>query len=169
MIRPLTSEDQDRVARFIEEQWGGGIVVAHGQVYEPQRLPGFSALLGEELVGLVTYSIHGDACEVVTLDSLRPNIGIGSALLEAVAAAARQANCRRLWLITTNDNLHARRFYQQRGFRLVAVHRGAVNAARALKPQIPLISFDGIPIEDELELERKLGDDAGLAPSDASA
>ena len=91
--------------------------------------------------------------EVVTLDSLRPGRGIGTALIEAVKSAASAAGCRRLWLITTNDNLHALGFYQKRGFRLVAVHPGAVDAARRLKPEIPLNGNDGIPIRDEIELE----------------
>lgn len=40
--------------------------------------------------------------------------------------------------------------------RLVAVHQGAVDAARRLKPAIPLIGKHGIPIHDELELELEL-------------
>jgi len=38
------------------------------------------------------------------------------------------------------------------------VHRGAVAAARALKPEIPLIGDDGILIRDEIELELPLDD-----------
>ena len=159
-LHALPSEEQERVARFIEERWGSRIIVAHGAVYEPHRLPGFAAWLGDELVGLVTYHVDGGACEIVTIDSLRPKVGVGGALLRAVARAARQAGCRRLWLITTNDNLNALRFYQKRGFRLAAVHRGAVTSARRIKPQIPLIGFDGIPIEDEWKLE------LGLEPAE---
>ena len=159
-LHALPSEEQERVARFIEERWGSRIVVGHGVGYEPHRLPGFAARLGDEMIGLVTYHVDGDACEIVTIDSRRPQIGVGGALLRAVARAARQAGCRRLWLITTNDNLNALRFYQKRGFRLIAVHRGAVTAARQIKPQIPLIGFDGIPIEDEWKLE------LGLEPAE---
>jgi hypothetical protein len=63
----------------------------------------------------------------------------------------------RLWLITSNDNLNAIRFYQRRGMRLTAVHRGAIDEARQIKPSIPLIGEHGIPIHDELELELRLG------------
>jgi ribosomal protein S18 acetylase RimI-like enzyme len=105
------------------------------------------------VAGLVTYHIAGNGCEIVTLDSLRPSLGIGTTLIESVKAAAGAAGCRRLWLITTNDNLHALGFYQKRGFRLAAVHPGAVNESRKLKPEIPLIGNDGIPIRDEIELE----------------
>ncbi|MBK9123270.1 MAG: GNAT family N-acetyltransferase, partial [Chloroflexi bacterium] len=62
----------------------------------------------------------------------------------------------RLWLITTNDNLDALRFYQKRGWHLVAVHRDALNESRRLKPQIPIIGMDGIPLRDEIELEMTL-------------
>ncbi|HEX7715028.1 MAG TPA: GNAT family N-acetyltransferase, partial [Bacillota bacterium] len=61
--------------------------------------------------------------------------------------------CQRLWLITTNDNLAAIRFYQLRGFVLVALHRDAIAQSRKLKPEIPLRGIDGIPIRDEIELE----------------
>lgn len=127
--------------------------MAHGTVYRPAGLPGFLAAWDGESAGVVTYHLEGDACEIVTLDSLRPGQGIGTALIEAVRAVAAEAGCRRLWLITTNDNLHALGFYQKRGFRLVAIHAGAVDQARKLKPAIPRLGSDGIPIRDELELE----------------
>jgi hypothetical protein len=73
-----------------------------------------------------------------------------------VVAAARAAGRTRVWLITTNDNLDALRFYQRRGFTLAALHRGAVARSRRLKPTIPEVGAHGIPIRDELELERRL-------------
>jgi RimJ/RimL family protein N-acetyltransferase len=79
------------------------------------------------------------------------------ALIEAVKNTARAAKCKRLWLITTNDNLNALRFYQKRGFVLVAVHRNALEISRQLKPEIPLFGADGIPLRDEIELEMILG------------
>jgi GNAT superfamily N-acetyltransferase len=155
-LRPLVDADRAWLEELVLERWGAPIVVGHGHVYEVADLPGFVALEGREPVGLVTYSIEGDACEIVTIDSLREGIGIGSALVEAVAGTARKAGCRRLWLITTNDNLPMLRFAQKRGFSLVAVHPNAVEASRRLKPEISLIGIDGIPIRDELELELRL-------------
>jgi GNAT superfamily N-acetyltransferase len=152
-IRPLADGDRAWLEEFIPERWGAPTVVGHGRVYRVADLPGFVALDEREPVGLVTFSIEGDACELVTIDSLREGIGIGSALVEAVARMAREAGCRRLWLITTNDNLPMLRFAQKRGFSLVAVHPNAVEASRKLKPEISLIGIDGIPIRDELELE----------------
>jgi hypothetical protein len=62
-----------------------------------------------------------------------------------------------LRVTTTNDNLDALRFYQKRGFQIVAVRPGAVDESRRVKPSIPVIGEHGIPIRDEIELERAVG------------
>jgi ribosomal protein S18 acetylase RimI-like enzyme len=105
---------------------------------------------------LVTYLIRGRDCEIVTLNSLQQGIGIGSALVDTVRQLAIAQGCRRLWLITTNDNLPALGFYQKKGFHLVRVYPGMVDASRKVKPQIPLLGMNGIPIRDEIELELRL-------------
>jgi ribosomal protein S18 acetylase RimI-like enzyme len=104
------------------------------------------------LMGLATYRVEGDEAELVTLDSEPSGRGTGSALLTALLDKLRAKKCRRLWLITTNDNLYAIGFYQRRGLRFVGLHPGAVDEARLLKPSIPLIGDRGIPIHDEIEL-----------------
>ena len=129
-----------------------------GELIDPVDDP---ALLAEDtdgtLLGVLTYRIAGPACEVRTLFATVTRHGTGSALLDAVEAVARAAGCRRLWLITTNDNLDALRFYQRRGLRLAALHPGAVDASRAaLKPSIPEVGEYGIPIRDEIVLELAL-------------
>lgn len=156
-IVPLTEADRDWVERFWIERWGAPMVAGHGAVYRARDLPGFVAEVDGERVGLLTCHLDSAGnCEIVTIDSLRPARGIGTALIEAVVALARDRGCRRVWLITTNDNLTALRFYQKRGFVLVALHRNAVDAARRLKPEIPISGEHGIPIRDELELEYSL-------------
>jgi DNA-3-methyladenine glycosylase I len=158
--RPVTPDDKAWVKQFVTERWGADTVVAHGVIYYPHDLPGFVAVQNETKVGLITYTIAGNSCEIVTIDSLRPGNGVGTALIDAVKTMARQSGCTRLWLVTTNDNLNALRFYQKRGFVLVAVHRNAVAQSRQLKPAIPLIGNDGIPIRDEIELEMHLDTNA---------
>jgi len=160
IIRPINPEDRAWVIRFIAEHWGAEIVVSRGVVYHPQDFPGFVAIQEGEKVGLVTYNIEGESCEVVTIDSIRPSSGVGTALIEAVRDIAIKSRCKRLWLITTNDNLNALRFYQKRGLVLVAVHRNALDVSRKLKPEIPLIGDDGIPLRDEIELEMMLDNTA---------
>jgi hypothetical protein len=95
------------------------------------------------------------AWEILTLDATTPGVGAGSAPLTALRTRARAGRVGRIWLVTTNDNTIALRFYQRRGFDLAALHRDAVTAARTRKPQIPH-SADGIPIRHELVLDLHL-------------
>ncbi len=159
VIEALGPADKGWVLEWIAEQWNAPMVVVHGQIYQPHQLPGFAARMagrGGEPVGLVTYTIEGKDCEVVTLDSRQTDHGIGTGLIEAVEKQARQAGCRRVWLVTTNDNLHALGFYQKRGFHICRVDPGAVDRSRRIKPEIPLTGNENIPIHDELELELML-------------
>jgi ribosomal protein S18 acetylase RimI-like enzyme len=155
-LRPLTQDDLPRLRQFWKENWGDEFVTAHGVVYYPDTLDGFIAWDGDEWVGEVTYTFTGKDCEIVSLDSLREGQGIGTKLISKVIEKARARDCKRLFLITTNDNLNALGFYQKRGFELVAVHRGAVNESRKMKPRIPLLGMNGIPLRDEIELEMSL-------------
>lgn len=157
-IRSIEPGEQARVAEWTATHWGSDRVAVHGTLYYPAELPGFVALdpVSAAWLGMLTYQIQGLACEIITIDSDRPGQGIGAALIVAVRRAAVQAGCRRLWLITTNDNLPALRFYQKRGFILAALHPGAVMRSRQIKPQIPLLGWEGIPLRDELELEMRL-------------
>lgn len=156
-IRPFDRHYLEWAAGNLKRNWGSPHVVSRGRVYDALNLPGFVALLAGRPVGLAHYRLADGDCELVALYSEQPGIGIGTALLGAVKAEAQQRACGRLWLVTTNDNLPALRFYQRRGFCLVALHRDALAASRKLKPEIPSIGIDGIPLRDELELEFPLG------------
>jgi len=159
-ILPINTDDQPWVAQFIFKHWGSNKVVSRGVVHNPQYLPGFIAVYKGEKVGLVTYNIANEHCEIVTLNSIHPSSGVGTALIEVVRDIALKSGCKRLWLITTNDNMNALRFYQKRGFNLVAVHKNALELSRKMKPEIPFIGNDGIPLRDEIELEMILNDTA---------
>lgn len=152
----MTTSDRPWVVRTLTEHWLSPKSVSRGRVHDADRAPGFLAEHNGRPIGLVTYCIEGDQCEVLTLNSLCEGIGVGAALLEEVAGTARRAGCRRVWLITTNDNLPAIRFYQRRGWRLAAVHPKALEESRRLKPEIPLVGIDGIPLRDEIEFELEL-------------
>jgi len=152
-IRPVRNEDHSLVEKLIVAHWGSTRMVVHGEVFFPAELPGFLALRDAEICGLATYCIRENACEIISLDAFQPGLGIGSLLIEAVKEEARAKGCARLHLVTTNDNLNALAFYQKRGFRLAALHPGALEFSRKIKPEIPLVGENGIPIRDEIELE----------------
>lgn len=106
--------------------------------------------------GVVTYKIENSECEIVTLNSFEENKGVGTVLVHAVLDVAKKCKCKRLWLITTNDDINAIHFYQKKGFDLAAAHINAMGISRQLKPSIPLIGLDHIPIKHELEFEINL-------------
>ena len=151
LIRPLEQADQ-WVRCLLIERWGSTMVVTRGQVHAADELPGFAALRGSKPVGLVTYRVRDGETEVVSLDSLAEDKGVGSMLLEAVLDEARARGVRRAIVTTTNDNLRALRFYQKRGFTLRALRAGALERTRELKPSISALGQNGIPLRDELEL-----------------
>jgi len=131
----------------------GKIIVSRGKVHSIEKLPGYIALMNGEIKGLITFNILEDDCEIVSLDSKVENQGIGTKLIDLVVSAAKQQNCKRVWLITSNDNIRAIRFYQKRGFDMKAIHRDAITEARKMKPTIPMSGYDGIPIRHEIEFE----------------
>ena len=155
-IRPVQARDREWVLRMALG-WGANFIISRGRKIYAAELPDFCAVAEDgRPIGLATYEIMAGDCQLVTLDALERGWGVGTALVGAVRDAAILAGCRRLWLITTNDNLDALRFYQRRDFELAAVHRDFLQVARRLKPSIPLVGNFGIPIRDEIELEMSL-------------
>ena len=152
----------------LEEGWGGTSVARLGELIDAALLPGFVATDGQARVGLLTYaerddgiedrsiegrSIEGRSIEIVTIQALASSRGVGSALMVAVRSMAIERAASRLWLVTTNDNGPAIRFYQRCGLDLCCLIRNGVEASRRVKPSIPVVGADGIPIRDELEFE----------------
>lgn len=154
--RRLTQNDITHLRQFWVDHWGGEIMVIHGEIYRPEQLDGFVLEEHGDWTGLITFMKKGADIEVTSLDSLREGQGLGTKLMNCVIEEARRQKCKRVILITTNDNLNAIGFYQKRGFQLAAIHRGAVDESRKIKPGIPKIGAHGIPLRDEIELEMVL-------------
>jgi GNAT superfamily N-acetyltransferase len=157
-IRPRQAADQAAAQAFLARH--NSLRAARlGELVHPLDHPAFVAeAAGGHLLGMLTYVPGHDwrQCEILTLHAGEQWRGAGTALIEAAGQLARQQGCARLWVITTNDNVDALRFYQRRGFCLVTVHRGAVDRSRArLKPEIPPVGAYGIPLRDEIELEKQ--------------
>jgi N-acetylglutamate synthase-like GNAT family acetyltransferase len=156
-IQPVVDSDKNWVLEVVRH-WGADFVVTRGRKVYPAEIEGFYAVDDSgKKVGLVTYEIFGDQCEMVTLDAFEKFSGVGTVLTEKVRQVATARGCKRLWLITTNDNLDAIRFYQRRGFTIAAIHVNSLAQSRKLKPSIPEIGQHGIPLRDEIEFEMILG------------
>jgi ribosomal protein S18 acetylase RimI-like enzyme len=152
-----SAPDHGRAVEGFLREWSSLRVARRGAVVNPLEHPAVVATSDGAVTGLVTYIVAGDDCEILTLHCSTRRAGIGTALLATVQRLAQEAACRRLWVVTTNDNVDALRFYQRRGFRLALLRPEAVDRSRELlKPEIPLIGAHGIPLRDELELEMEL-------------
>jgi N-acetylglutamate synthase-like GNAT family acetyltransferase len=157
-IRAMNITDRPWVLAMLRDRWGTPEVLLRGELVAPADLPGFVAADGADRVGLLTYRDRGNSVEIVTIDSLAPGRGVGSALVEAVSAEARRLERSHVCVVTTNDNLSALAWYRRRGFEVVEVRAGAVDAWRHLKPSIPLVNeVTGAAISDEVELVIELG------------
>ena len=155
-IERISNKTRNLVNQFFIDNWFSTDMSVRGEIIDGTKLDGF--LLQEEstIIGLVTYTFFKDVCEIVSIDSKRENIGIGSALLKEVEKVAIDNNCKKIRLITTNDNMRALQFYQKRGYCLTKLYPNAMEEVRKIKPNVPELGDNGIPLRDELELEKEL-------------
>jgi GNAT superfamily N-acetyltransferase len=153
-VREATAADRDWIERFLDEH-GSRRVARAGELVAPLDHPMLVAETGDgQPTGLLTYIVAGGDCEILTLHAVDQWHGAGTALIAAIRDMVARRGCNRVWLVTTNDNVDALRFYQRRGFRIASVRTGAVDDARRdLKPEIPVVGQHGIPLRDEIELE----------------
>ena len=155
-VRAREPADEPAVRAFLAERHSDR-VARLGRLEYPLDHPALLAERGGLLAGVLTYVIDGEDCEILTLHAAERLRGTGTELVRHVERLAAERGCGRLWLLTTNDNVDALRFYQRRGFRLVELHPGAIDEARArLKPELPELGDHGIPIRDELILEKEI-------------
>jgi GNAT superfamily N-acetyltransferase len=155
VIREIKESDKEWVRKVIIDSWGSEIVVA-SKPFKATELPGFIGEINGRVGGLLTYNIDGNKLEIVSLDSTIEKKGIGSSLIEKAKEIAKEKGLKSVWLVTSNDNIDALRFYQKRGFRITKIYPDAIDEARKIKPNIPEIGEYGIPLKDALELEFKV-------------
>jgi ribosomal protein S18 acetylase RimI-like enzyme len=167
--------DKLKINHFFKEYWGSPEMVISSGTFQCNKLDGFAVLNeSEEIIGLITYKFHAGICEIISLDSLVEKSGIGSSLINKVEQTALEKGTSQIKVITTNDNLLALSFYQKRGYQIVEVLANAVDQARKIKPEIPLTADNGIPIRDEivlqkcLRIEQELRDDIKYITHDKS-
>lgn len=141
---------------FNISHWFTTDMAVRGEIVDMTKLDGFVVYDKETIIGLITYKIKGNECEIMSLDSLKENQGIGTALVNKVIEIAREKKCRKIELITTNDNINAIGFYQKRGFEMSNLYCNALEISRKLKPSIPLMGNFNIPLKHEIEFKMDL-------------
>ena len=159
----VKTEKENEALSEIIKGWGYDFFVSRGKVHKALDLDGILAYDNKKIIGLGLYYIKNNECEIVLMETFDQNKGIGTKIINKIINIAKQNKCNRIWLITTNDNINAIKFYQKRGFCIVNIHinaivesRKIINAiveSRKITPNIPLIGDFGIPVRDEIEFE----------------
>jgi ribosomal protein S18 acetylase RimI-like enzyme len=152
-VRPLEAADEGWAIDLLIDVMSGPPIASRGVLYDGTELPGLVAEYEGSPAGLLLYDIADGEMHIVYLASTVEHVGVGTSLLDAAIALGHDEGCRRAWLVATNDNVKAFRFYQRRGWELVAVHLDSLAESRRLKPTIPFVGHEGIPIRHEIEFE----------------
>lgn len=151
-FRSKIETDEKWITGVASKLWGSTEIISKEHTYDILTLPNIIAERDGKPVGFVMYAIEGKACEIVALYTALKNQGIGTNLIDQVKNVVKRDGCTKVWLMTTNDNTNALRFYQKRGFVITTIRTNVMEEQRKLKP-IPFLGNDGIEIRDEIELE----------------
>jgi N-acetylglutamate synthase-like GNAT family acetyltransferase len=140
----------------LKENWGSSVIVSRRKKYESIDLSGFIIENNKQKLVICLYKIENNECEMIVLEAFEQRIGMGTALLNRLIENCSNDKIKRIWLITTNDNIDALRYYQKHGFEIVCIYRNEIDYSRKMKPEIPIIGNYGIKIKDEIEMEKVL-------------
>ena len=151
VIRQVDDVLREKLQPIHNETWGSHFLAVNGKLWDSRTMPGYVAVSEDEVIGYLLYEFHDGMCEIMVLESVIQNIGIATALIEQVKQKAKENGVNKVIVQTSNDNTHAFRFYQRRGFVIQEVRLGALDIARKLKPSVPLTGEEGIPLRDEIE------------------
>ena len=152
-IEEATAADSIEIKALMDRDWGGEPLVVRGEKYFPSAMPGLISRRDGRLEGFLFYNIDNRGLEIIVFEIFEKFRGLGTRFLDRVKEIARSRGITRIFLMTTNDNLDALRFYQKRGFHLCALHVNSVEVSRKMKPTIGHVGDYGIPVRDELDLE----------------
>lgn len=151
-VKPVTPADALWLENLVENDWGGNPLVVRTVSYYPHKMAGLVAFEGDKRVGVLSYEIRDDICEIIIFEVFNKFKGIGTQMLDALKKLVKTQGCKKIYLMTTNDNLEALRFYQKRGFTISGIHLDSVKKSREIKPSIGLTGDYGIPVRDEIDL-----------------
>lgn len=157
LVRQAEPEDREETLSLFRRDFGRAAIVAFGEVMTLEDHPAIVAEMKGELAGALAYRLLPDTLHIVALatDPMWQRSGVASHLVGEAELLARRHGLKRLVFATTNDNLPALYFYQRRGWTLDQVVPGAM-VPHATSPGG--IGFAGIPVRDEIRLEKMLKD-----------
>jgi ribosomal protein S18 acetylase RimI-like enzyme len=154
LVREATDADRAAARRLFDRDFGRTRIVAFGEVVDIDQMPALVAVMHQEPSGALAYRLFGDALHIVALatDPMWQRSGVGGHLVAEAELLARRLKLTRLVVSTSNDNLPALYFYQRRGYHLCELIPNSVLA----HTKEMVAGFAGIPVRDEVRLEKKL-------------
>ena len=155
-LREIKSTDQEWIKKISLDLWNSVEVVSQHKIYYTDKLSGILAIYQDTRAGLLLYSIDQPTLNIISLNTLYENIGIGSKLIERIEKIGIKKRLKKVRITTTNDNIDALRFYQAKGFQIINVNVDIMKKYRKLKPGLPKLGFYNIEIRDEFVLEKPL-------------
>jgi ribosomal protein S18 acetylase RimI-like enzyme len=155
LVRPATDRDRERIQELFISDFGHLTIVAFGEVMHADREAALVAEMKDDVAGALAHRPLGDALHIVALatDPMWQRSGVGGYLLAEAELMARREGIGRIVTATSNDNLPSFYFFQRHGFRITGVAADAF-AMHSETPGAP--GFAGIPVRDELRLEKRL-------------
>src|SRR5215471_16645516 len=154
LVREATDDDRRAARELFNQDFGRTKIVAFGELMDIDEMPALVAVRHSTPSGALAYRLLGDALHVVALatDPMWQRSGVAAYLLAEAELLARRLNLARMLVATTNDNLPALYFYQRRGYRMTDLVPNSV----AEHTHQEVAGFAGIPVRDEIRLEKKL-------------
>jgi ribosomal protein S18 acetylase RimI-like enzyme len=154
LVREATDDDRRAARELFNQDFGRTKIVAFGELMDIEEMPALVAVRHSTPSGALAYRLLGDALHVVALatDPMWQRSGVAAYLLAEAELLARRLKLGRLLVATTNDNLPALYFYQRHGYRLTELIPNSV----ADHTHQEEAGFAGIPVRDEVRLEKRL-------------
>jgi GNAT superfamily N-acetyltransferase len=154
LVREATDQDRAAARTLFQRDFGRTKIVAFDEVMDLDQMPALVAVMRADPSGALAYRLLGDALHIVALatDPMWQRSGVGGYLVAEAELLARRLHLDRLVVATTNDNLPALYFYQRRGYRLTDLIPESIT--RHTHQQLG--GFAGIPVRDEIRLEKRL-------------
>lgn len=156
LVREAADVDRPGALELFRRDFGRIGIVAFGQLMDLDAAPTIVAEMNGEIGGALAYRLLDAGVHIVALatDPMWQRSGVGGYLVAEVELLARRLNISRVIVTMTNDNLPALYFYQRRGYYVTGwIPNGVAQHSKSAS----LPGFGGIPIRDEVRLEKMLG------------
>jgi len=155
LVREAADAERAAALDLFRRDFGRSGLVAFGQVMDLDAAPAIVADMDGEIGGALAYRLIEGGLHIVALatDPMWQRSGVGGYLVAEAELMARRLQIPRVIVATTNDNLPTLYFYQRRGY---YVTEWIPNGVAKYSKSTSLKGFAGIPIRDEVRLEKIL-------------